>query len=101
MSSVYLSAMGNLFYEISQVNTNPIPTPPINNVPVFEPTAAPPTKIVLNGLTYYERQQFQNAFEPVKNYKYTSGTSNLGKNRLFYAQYKIAKKTSKTLDNFE
>jgi hypothetical protein len=91
MSSVYLSAMGNLFYEISQVNTNPIPTPPINNVPVFEPTAPPLNPIVLESVTAYERQWFQNAFEPVKNYKYTSGTRNLGKNRLFYAQYQIAK----------
>jgi hypothetical protein len=82
MSSVYLSAMGNLFYEIRQVNTNPIPTPPINNVPVFEPTAPPLNPIVLESVTAYERQWFQNAFEPVKNYKYTSGTRNLGKNQL-------------------
>jgi hypothetical protein len=91
MSSIYLSAMGNLFYEIGQVNTNPIPTFPINNVSVFVPTNQLLSPIVLESLTAYERQWFQNAFEPVKNYKYTNGTSTLGDNPL-YASYNNFKK---------
>ena len=77
MSAVYLSAMGNLFYEINQTNTQPIPDPPINNVSVFIPTNPPPPPDI-EFVAAYDRQIFQNAFLPNKNYLYTNGVGTLG-----------------------